>query len=92
MTLPVGIPQTITVGAGAVSAFNVAVSGQDTTAFGLVAKGGGGGAFTEGSTQSYGVGKNGGSGGGGTGYICCGTSSISPPGLGTPGQGNAGGK
>lgn len=83
---------TITVGAGGAGAPAVrnnttarGLSGQNSSAFGFTANGGGGGGGSSGSTSSNG--RNGGSGGGSSGY-----GSPRTPGTGTAGQGFNGGQ
>jgi hypothetical protein len=62
-------------------------NGENSSAFGQVAIGGGAGGSRNGEDQSQSFGQDGGSGGG-SGYVY----SVSDPGgLGTPGQGNNGG-
>jgi hypothetical protein len=88
----VGTSYTITVGGGGAGAPAVRVdptsrgtSGQDSSAFGFTAIGGGGGGGTSGATSSNGL--TGGSGGGSSGY-----GSPRNPGLGTTAQGHQGGQ
>jgi hypothetical protein len=85
--LNTGSTYTIVVGSGGAGTASVSpgISGTSSTFNGLVAVGGGGGAYSSNGT-SYGPGLNGGSGGGGQNYY-----GNSAPGSGTVAQGYAGG-
>lgn len=84
-----GTSYTIIVGAG--GAYGTNNNGNNTSAFGLTAIGGGRGGYAVNGVPACSAGASGGSGGGATGYGYGGTPGGAPGGTGTSGQGNNGG-